>query len=237
MQHALAIRRGRVAAALQWRPEWPVTLVVGVAWVACAVLAAINGHDHAGAAAALGAWTLMAVAMMGPMALPAVRHVALNSLRARRARAMALYVAVFMAVWVAFGIAALGADAVATGTLAIDGQILLAATLAIAAAWQLTPAKRRAIYACTRTVALPPSGRKADRGVARFARLQARRSVRSCWALMLVMVAAGHTNLAWMAGLTAFILFEEFTLIGRDALWPAASGLAFAAAVVALGAA
>ncbi len=237
MEHALAISRARVVTALQWRPEWPIALVVGLAWIAACVLYATTVTDHAGtgAVAALGGWALMAVAMMGPMALPPVRHVALNSLRARRMRAMALYFAVFAAVWVAFGLVALGGERLATQTLRIDGRLVLAAALAVAAVWQLTRAKRRAIYACTRTVALPPLGRKANAGCARFALMQGRRSVTSCWALMLVMAAVGHMNLAWMAGLTAFVLFEELTLVGREALWPAAAGLAFAAVVVAAG--
>ncbi|MGH2840177.1 MAG: DUF2182 domain-containing protein [Solirubrobacteraceae bacterium] len=234
MEYALAISRQRVATALQWRPEWPLALAVAAAWIAAVVLSATGSADHdgAGAATALGGWALMAVAMMGPMALPAVRHVAFNSLRPRRLRAMALYFTVFTAVWVAFGIVALGGERLASDALGVDGRILLAAALAVAAAWQLTPAKRRAIYACTRTVALPPLGRKADAGVTRFALKQGRRSVISCWALMLVMAAAGHMNLAWMAGLTAFVLFEELTLVGRQTLWPAATGLGFAAAVV-----
>lgn len=230
MEHALAISRSEIATALAWRPEWPVALVVVAAWIAVGSLQAISAGTGA-----LAGWALMATAMMGPMALPAVRHVALNSLRARRLRAMALYFAVFVAVWMAFGVVALGGERLATRTLGVDGRLLLAAALTVATAWQLTRTKRRAIYACTRTVALPPLGRKADAGCARFALKQGRRSVESCWALMLVMAAAGHMNLAWMAGLTAFILFEELTLIGRDALWPAASGLVFAAAVVALG--
>jgi predicted metal-binding membrane protein len=78
-------------------------------------------------------------------------------------------------------------------------------------------------------------GRRADVAVTRFALAQGRRSVVSCWALMLVMAAVGHMHLAWMAGLTAFILFEERTLVGREPLWPAAGGLAFAAVAVALG--
>lgn len=237
MEQAIAFSRQRAATALAWRPEWPIALLVGLAWVAACVVYASTGGDHrgTGAAAALGGLTLMAVTMMGPMALPAVRHVALNSLRTRRLRAMAIYFAVFTAIWMAFGAVALAGERLATQTLGIDSRVLLAAALAVAAAWQLTRAKRRAIYACTRTVALPPTGRRADAACARFALKQGRRSVVSCWALMLVMAAVGHMNLAWMAGLTAFICFEELTLIGREALWPAATGLAFAAAVVAAG--
>ena len=237
MEHAVGISRQRVATALEWRPEWPLVLVVALAWVVAAALYAGGGADHRDASAgfALAGWAVMAVAMMGPMALPAVRHVALNSLRPRRTRAMAIYFAVFTAVWVAFGVAALTGERLATHTVGIDSSALLAAALALAAAWQLTRTKRRAIYACTRTIALPPLSRRADAACARFGLKQGWRTVVSCWALMLVMAAVGHMHLAWMAALTAFVSFEELTLVGRNALWPAAAGLAFAAAVMAVG--
>ena len=231
MEHALSLPRERVVSALLWRPEWPVTSVIAAAWVATPVL-----HASAAARPALAAWVLMAVAMMGPMALPAMRHVALNSLRARRGRAMALYFAAYVAIWVGFGCVALTGEWLATSTLDIDRGTFLAAALALAAVWQVTPVKRRALFACTRTVALAPVGRRADRACVRFALLQGRRSVVSCWALMLVMVTVGHASLPWMIGLTAFVLFEELTLIGRESLPSAAVGLVLAAVLVATGA-
>ena len=48
----------------------------------------------------------MVVAMMLPTALPAVRHVAANSLRRRRPGAMLTFAAAFVLIWVAFGVAA-----------------------------------------------------------------------------------------------------------------------------------
>ena len=40
--------------------------------------------------------------------------------------------------------------------LGVSHTLLLAAVLAVAGAWQLTRAKRRALFACGRTVPLPP---------------------------------------------------------------------------------
>jgi len=227
----MSAARRRAATALRWQPQWPVVIGVVAAWPLLAAW-----HASAGAPPALAVWSLMVVAMMGPMALPAVRHVALNSVRARRSRAMALYASAYIAVWVAFGIVALAGTRLATSTFRIDRGALLAAALALAAAWQLTPVKRRALFACTRTVALAPVGRRADAACVRFALLQGRRSVVSCWALMLVMVVVGHASLSWMIGLTAFVWFEELTLVGRATLPSAAVGLAFAAVAVAAGA-
>jgi predicted metal-binding membrane protein len=49
----------------------------------------------------------MCVAMMLPVALPAVKHVVDGSLRRRRPRAAALFVAAYLSVWTAAGLVAL----------------------------------------------------------------------------------------------------------------------------------
>jgi predicted metal-binding membrane protein len=179
--------------------------------------------------------TLMAMAMMAPVALPAVRHVGLNSLRRRRQRAMGLYLGVYVIVLGGFGAVALAAVHVVRESLVTDERVLLALALALAAAWQLTREKRRAVLACTRTVPLPPSGLRADVACARFALKGAYRCMRSCWALMVVMAVVGPFGLAWMAALTGLILIEERTLMGRRLLRPSGGVLALGAALVALG--
>jgi predicted metal-binding membrane protein len=238
-------RADRVATALRWRPEWPIAVLVATAWM---VVLADGWMFHAtdetsragdavtGVMAMVPAWALLSVAMMMPVALPAVRHTALNSIARRRQWAMALYTAVYVGVWVGFGVLALAGEHLTRHTLALDGPGLLAATLLLAAAWQLSPAKRRALNTCRRTVPLPPLGRKADAGCARFALVHGWRCVRSCWALMLVIIVAGHSSPAWMVALTALIVVEELTLIGRRVLRPSAVVLALTAGLVALGA-
>ena len=151
-----------------------------------------------------------------------MRHVALNSLRARRQWAMALYTAVYVAVWAAFGALALLLVRGVHAALMLDDRALLVLALIAAATWQLTRAKRRAVLACRRTVPLPPAGLRADLGCARFAVAQALRCVRSCWALMVVMAFAGHASPVWMVALTALIAAEELTVAGRRRV--AASG-------------
>jgi predicted metal-binding membrane protein len=187
-----------------------------------------------GVLADLPGWGLMAVAMMAPVTLPAVRHVGLNSIRRRRQWAMALYFAVYVGVWVAFGVLALAGERVVRQTLALHGDGLLALILAMAAWWQLTHFKRRAIFRCRRTVPLPPVGLRADAGCARFALQQGWRCVTSCWAFMALMVVVGHSGLMWMTALTSVIVVEELTTFGRRLLQPSAAGLALAAALVAL---
>jgi predicted metal-binding membrane protein len=244
----------RAAGALRWRPEWRITVIVAFAWVA---LLATHDHQHHGHAtpaadlahglqhasssllAGLPGWTLMAVAMMAPVTLPAVRHVGFNSIRRRRQWAITLYFAVYMGVWVAFGVLALASGRVARATLGLDRRVLLALALAVAAGWQLTRVKRRALFRCRRTVPLPPVGLRADAGCTRFALQQGWRCVTSCWALMAVMTVvghSGHSGLVWMTALTALIMVEELTLLGRRLLRPSAVAFTLAAGLVALGA-
>lgn len=238
----LHARRQRLAVRLRWQPEWRVAVVVAAAWLT--LLAGLGmppmhlGPHHAalGVLAGLPGWSLMVVAMMVPVTLPAVRYVGLNSMRRRRQRAMALYTIAYVGVWLLFGLTALGTEHILSVHLGISRRVLLALALAAAAGWQLTRAKRRALFACGSTVPLPPLGRRADAGCARFALLQAWRCIRSCWAIMLVMVVAGHASLVWMVALTALIVAEELTLTGRRVTRPAAGLLAAAAAAVAVGA-
>ena len=212
--------------------------MAALAWLALLSGLGNVGPDHSptDVAAGLPGWSLMVVAMMVPVTLPAVRYVGLNSLRRRRRRAMALYTAVYVGAWALFGVAALAADQLARAQLGLGDHVLLALALAAAAGWQLTRAKRRALFACGRTVPLPPLGRRADAGCARFALLHARRCIQSCWAIMLVMVAAGHSSVVWMVALTGLVVAEELTVRGRRLTRPAAALLAAAAAAVALGA-
>jgi predicted metal-binding membrane protein len=51
---------------------------------------------------------------------------------------------------------------------------------------------------------------------------------------MLVMAVLGPASVFWMAGLTALVLVEERTLVGRRLLRPSGAVLALAAALVLL---
>ncbi|HEY5856999.1 MAG TPA: DUF2182 domain-containing protein [Aldersonia sp.] len=248
----------RLATALAWRPEWPATLAVLVAWatLACMSLAtgptapAAGAHaahgEHAGhlghpagggtsLVEALVGWAVMCVAMMVPLTLPAVRHVAYNSLRVRRPRAIAIYLGVFVAGWVLVGLVAIPALGGLRVGLGIDGPLLLVAALAGAAIWQLTPAKRRALFACRRTVPLPPLGPRADAACARYGIQQATRCLVACGPIMLAMALVERGALAWMAGLTAIVVAEALPLLGPRLIRPIAAALALAAGLVALG--
>jgi predicted metal-binding membrane protein len=194
-------------------------------------------HDpHSGSRPAeLLDWTVMSVAMMVPVVLPAVRHVGLNSIRSRRRRAMSTFFTVYVGIWIAFGIAASAGERLAHDALGIDDRALLTVVLAVAAGWQLTRIKRRALNGCRRTVALPPVGVRAHIACAHFAFRQGWRCVTSCWPLMAVMTVVEHSALLWMIALTTVIAAEELTVFGRRRLRLTAVALSVATGLVALG--
>jgi predicted metal-binding membrane protein len=235
-----------LAHTLRWAPEWPIAAAAALAWVAVAAHAggptwsAPPGHEHhqhlhGSVGAALPAWAVMTLAMMVPVTLPAVRHVSLNSLRRRRGWAMALYTATYVVVASAWGLVLIAGYRTVHASLMLDERVLLTCALVLAGTWQLTRSKRRAVLACKRTVPLPPVGWRADVGCARFATAQAMRCMRSCWAMMLVMVAAGHGSLVWMATLTSLIWIEELTVAGRRLIGHVAVALGVLSVMVALG--
>lgn len=192
---------------------------------AAAQPSAAASADDISLAVALPLWLLMTIAMMGPAALPALRHVALNSLRWRRGRALATFAAVYLGLWLAVGAVVLLARPLWDG---VEPALALTVGLALAAAWQLTTPKRRALNDCHRTSPLPPRGRRAAVGVARFGLLNGGACVRSCWPLMLVMALASSGALLWMAGLTALVTFEKLSEHPRRATRHAAALLGVA---------
>ncbi|WP_328965251.1 DUF2182 domain-containing protein [Streptomyces virginiae] len=245
-------RTAPVRRFLRPRVTLAFELVAVAAWIALIASAVTGGsHDAARAGAAhhhmsaphevhgasasadLVMWAFMSVAMMLPAAVPALAHVGTNSLRRRRQRAMATFAAVYLAVWIGYG-ALLRAPAPLWARLPDD--VALACALALAAAWQLTVHKRRALRDCHRSSPLPPSGPRAVAGACRFGLRQGWACLRSCWALMLVMaVASGRSGmLVWMAVLTGIVLTERLARKPRRPTRLAAAALAAAALAVVL---
>jgi predicted metal-binding membrane protein len=225
-----------VRASLSRHPHWWVTGAVAGAWLVLLAGLPASGHGHhrVSEPAQLTGWALMVFAMTVPLTLPAVRHVAHNSIRSRRHWAMFLYLAAYVAVWIAFGLAVLTVTGLTREPLhQLDERVLLIAVLMVAAVWQLTRAKRRALLACRRTVSLPPQGRRADTACIRFGLRQAWRCVVSCWPLMLLMVVL-PASVPWMAGLAIVMYAEERTKVGRRMVRPLAALLAAAATAVAV---
>jgi predicted metal-binding membrane protein len=192
------------------------------------------GHESAtvGVGSLLAAaptWGLMAVAMMVPPALPAVRHVAVNSLYWRRRRAVLEFLFGFLSIWVAFSVVVLG---FLSSWEPAQAEWVLAAALALAAAWQLTPFKGQALRRCHRPSPLPPFGWRASLGAARFGWRNGAHCLLSCWAMMVAVALVTSSMLVWMAVLTGLIYFEKLSLKPRAAARRVAIPLTLAALAV-----
>jgi len=152
-------------------------------------------------------WALMCVAMMVPAAMPAVRHVALNSVRWRRQRAVATFLVAYLGVWWGFGLLVLPLLRL------LDDRVepwhaTVAAGL-LSAGWLVSPALIRCRRACHRTVPLPLRGRAAVEGCLRFGLVHGFACVGVCGPLMLVMATVLHASAAWMVVLTALVLANK----------------------------
>lgn len=185
-------------------PEWWVAAAAVGAWVWLAAAP----HPHAGHRMAPGTLWLgtIVVAMMLPLTLPGVRHVARSS-PGRRHAAIAEFLAGYLAVWM---LAMLALAAVVSAAASVAGWAAAGAVAALAAAaWEVAPARARHQRRCERTVPLPPRGWRADADRARFGARAGVSCVGTCWALMAACVAVPH-GLAVMAVLFAVQLSARY---------------------------
>ncbi len=178
-----------------WRhPEWWVVAAAAGAWAWTFALphphAGHGGHATPAGPGALGTG-VMVVAMMLPLTLPGVRHVARSSLWRRRHRAVAGFLAGYLAVWTPAMLAI--TVAAGAGTSLAGWTAAAVAATAAAALWELAPAKRRWQRRCERTVPLAPRGWRADADCARFGALAGASCVPACWALMAACVVFAHS--------------------------------------------
>jgi predicted metal-binding membrane protein len=155
-------------------------------------------------------WALMIVAMMFPLLVPMVRHVAARSFASQRDRSLGLFVASYALVWLA---AAAASSVALVAVRAAFQAIDLAAwtgliCCALAAGWQLSAAKVRAVNRCHGTVPLRPWAPHASRDAIGFGLLHGTRCVRACLPAMVLPLAGGH-GLPAMAAVFAILLAER----------------------------
>jgi predicted metal-binding membrane protein len=209
----------------------PVLAAVAVAWAA-AVAAEASGiagslhHDsllEGGPAFGpalllfLVAWQVMVAAMMLPSSLPLVRMYAAASAGVPdRTRALAAFLGAYALVWSLFGLVAFGGDALlhagvaASPWLAANDWAIAPSVLLLAGAFQFSSLKDACLRACRHPASF--LRRHYRRGAGGGFALGARHGmfcVGCCWALMLVMFAAGAASLVWMAALTALMVHEK----------------------------
>jgi predicted metal-binding membrane protein len=231
------------AERIQWRhPELGAAAVALSGW-GLLVGGIPHGHSdhvhHHGAAvpslsSVLPTWAIVSAAMMVPSVLPACRYIAFRSPWRHRQRAVSVFLAAYLSVWVAFGVVATESTGRIQRLLGAGfSRWLLALALLVAAVWELTPTRRRSLRACHLIAPPPPHGWKAVRGCARAGFEYGRRCAIGCWALMLAMAVGGHASLPLMLVLTVVVCVRTLLVRGPRLGLPTSFLLLDAAAVVA----
>ena len=223
------------------RPRRPLAApaAIALAWSVIIGLHA-SGHrdalDHdalVGAQAQLGvgalavyvsAWVLMITAMMLPSAVPLMRLFAGTSRQQPRPGVvLGAFASSYLAVWVLFGWLALGVDGLfhsiveATPWLDERPQLIVAAVLALAGAFQFSALKDRCLTTCRHPAAyLLAHYRRGVPGAWKLGWSHGLFCLGCCWALMLVAFAAGMNDLRWMAAFTALMAYEKVGAHGKS---------------------
>ena len=185
-------------------------------------------------------WQVMVAAMMLPSSLPLIRLYGRATESApARGRSMAAFIGGYAVMWSAFGLAAFLFDASIHAAVNSSSWLnhhdwwIGGTVLAMAGAFQFTPLKDACLDKCRHPAQFLT--RYYERGPAGGFRLGARHGlfcVGCCWALMLVMFAAGVASLIWMALLTAVMIHEKTRPTGRRAVPVTGVALLGAASIV-----
>ena len=237
------------------RTPRPVLVAIALAW-ALAIVAEATGtagalhHDAlieggppfwAALLLFLLAWQAMVAAMMLPSSLPLIRlfdAASRSQTHVRRVRAA--FLAGYAAVWTGFGaLAFFGDDALhhtvdATPWLEARPWLIGGSVLAAAGVFQFTDLKDKCLSKCRHPA--PYLLGHYRRGAAAGFRLGSGHGLfclGCCWALMLVMFAAGVAVLWWMAALTAVMVYEKTGRHGR-AVTPVVGAVLLGLAAVAV---
>jgi predicted metal-binding membrane protein len=250
--------RRRIASRTSVRTRFQATVallaaVVLAAWGVSAWLEVGGGgaglHHHAlyhsglplwwAAILLLGAWQVMTAAMMLPTSLPLI-HLFVSVAQGKPGfrAAVTLFLLAYFGVWTGFALAAFIGDMElhrlvhAWPWLRSHPEIIPAATLSIAAVYQVTPLKNACLRECRDPRAyLVRHYRRGALGGFELGLGHGIYCLGCCWALMLLMFAAGVAHLGWMGVLAAVMLGEKTFPGGQRLTQP----LGLALALLALG--
>lgn len=172
-------------------------------------------------------WTVMMIAMMAPAVIPAaLGHRLVLRHREESAASSVAFVAGFLAVWSAIGVAyllpflwfrSLAAEASASWWL----PVLAGAILVLAGGYQFSRRKAHCQGTCCAPVTLALD-HDAGTGLTSAFRTGVDHGIHClgcCWALMAVLLAVGLMNVVWMIGLSVLFLVEKHSrralVVGR----------------------
>ena len=232
---------GRTRFRSSDHPEWPALAVAAAAWVwlvsnlgwLTGSAAAFGGHHHDPGAPShthsfddtLLIWTVMVVAMMLPTTAPHLRYLAFNTRASRRQRSIALFLLGYLAVWLAPGLALALVQSPAPAA-------LIAAAVLAAGAWELTPAKRRALRRCCRTWPVGYTGPRADAAAVDYGLRHGVICLLVSGPAMVALMLAGHP---WWASVALTVVMTAQKLLSRPERWRAMVAIGWLASGLAVG--
>lgn len=173
----------------------------------------------------LGMWGAMLSAIMLPATTPAILLFARINRLVRAVRfpnlATLLFVAGYLLVWGAFGVMATlvqwalhDAGALDVG-MAVDNQSACGLVLVAAGVYQWTPAKHTCLQHCRAPLSyVVTNWRLGLIGALRMGMSHGLYCIGCCWLLMLLLFAAGVTNLAALVALAGLVLAEKLLPAG-----------------------
>jgi predicted metal-binding membrane protein len=161
-------------------------------------------------------WAVMMAAMMLPTAMPMVSVFGtLNKSRGEAGRTAA-FVAGYLALWTAFGLAATAAqwalqrNGLLSPMIVSVSPALSGALLMIAGVFQFTPLKHACLRACRAPLGfLLTDWRDGLWGASRMGIRHGLYCLGCCWALMALLFLGGAMNLLWIAALTLLVAMEK----------------------------
>jgi predicted metal-binding membrane protein len=197
-------------------------LIAAAAWVSV-VRSSLLGDDMmmmpmpatvADGLAFVVSWGVMMTAMMLPSALPMISLYGATQRSAAGAATRGVPVAVFtlvyLALWAASGVPVYFAHTLLMTLAGSAFAYAIAAILLAAGAFQLSPLKQMCLRACRSPLAfLLGHWRAGRRGSLALGWSHAVYCLGCCWALMLVLVAAGAMGLRWVLLITAVVAAEK----------------------------
>ena len=221
-------------------------VLAGVAWLVTndrmGAMESMPGMDLGGLGFYVTVWVVMMAAMMFPSVAPTV--LMYDRLReGHRARGKgapadgtALFIAGYLCVWTAAGLAAYGVfqlvRSIDPAFLRWDeaGRYVTGGVIAAAAVYQVTPLKQACLVKCRSPMMfLAERWRHGRTGAVELGLRHGAWCLGCCWALMAALFAVGVMSLGWMALIAAFIAGEKLLP------WPAAARRTVAVLLLALG--
>jgi len=177
----------------------------------------------------VAAWSVMMAAMMLPSALPMIGLYAATQRNAAgrvgKVMRVALFALVYLGLWAATGVpiycGSVALSALTSRALAYG----IAGVLLVAGIFQLTPLKQACLRSCRSPLGfLLGHWRAGWRGSLAMGWAHAVSCLGCCWALMLVLVAAGAMGLPWVLLIAAVVAAEK--LLPRGAWIARVTGVA-----------